>query len=576
MLTGQTEFDRGYEHNILVNAFALGYFGKKDRVFLSSAYGVGYDVVYVGSQTGRDGIHGASMASKPTDDLQQVDSRPTVQIGDPFFEKLLIESCLEAMQANLIEAIQDMGASGLTSSSFEMASKGRVGMQLHLDLVPLRDATLTPEDILLSESQERMLLVCQKQNFQKLQAIFSKWDLEAKKIGQIIKEREIQIYWKDNILTKIDPDILVKQAPEYNRPYHKSTKDTLFKTFFSKVSLSPKTKTDSNMIWKKLSDVQGRSRRFIFQQYDQRVGANTCRDCDYSVGVLKLPESQRDLGIVLGGRPHLMQQDAFKGGIDGVTYPVLQLAIKGFEPLALTNGLNFGNPENPKVMTDFVKTVEGMNLACKALQIPIISGNVSFYNEFQGQNVIPTPAIGLVGLRKAQGRLPDDYVLEEGCAVLLLESPEICGEKGSKKPMADFVQWILDIRQLCLKDGVLSGRVVSRWGIGYTLCRLCSKPIDCSLDNQNHGGLRRQGEDGPQNVKLGIQLIDNLPDLFAESFYQVILVVKPKEQDSILEKFKGQYLGQTGGKVIANRAVCWDVEQIQNAYESSWEVDFGF
>ena len=340
MLTGQTEFHSGYNHNILVNAFALGYFGKNDKVFLSHPKNEGDLVVYVGAKTGRDGIHGASMASKPSD--KDIDNRPTVQIGDPFFEKLLIESCLEAMKANLVEAIQDMGASGLTSSSFEMASKGQVGMKLHLDQVPLRDQGLTPEDILLSESQERMLVICRPENFQKLKSIFNKWDLQVGQIGHIIKERQVYLYWHGKQIAKIDPDILVKDAPEYDRPYSNKNDDKGY-AFFN-ASQSDKAPPMLN----RLSSVQGCSRRWIFQQYDQRVGAKTVRDCSYSVGVVKLPESQKDLGIVLGGRPHVMQQNALIGGMDSVFYPAIELAIKGFDPIAVTNCLNFGNPQKNK------------------------------------------------------------------------------------------------------------------------------------------------------------------------------------------------------------------------------------
>ena len=545
MLTGQTEFDSSYNHNILVNAFALGYFGKNDRVFLSSAQGEGYAVVYVGSQTGRDGIHGASMASQPTDDLENVDSRPTVQVGDPFFEKLLIESCLEAMQANLVEAIQDMGASGLTSSSFEMASKGGVGLVMHLDRVPLRDTTLTPEDILLSESQERMLLICRPENIQKLQAIFSKWDLEACPIGQIIQERQICLYWHNKLIAQIDPDILVKQAPEYDRPYQKRSSQKSTKRCFLK-----EAKSDINSVSDLFSDIRKLSKRFIFQQYDQRVGVNTQRDCGHSVGVLKLPESQRNLGIVLGGRPHIMEQDAFEGGMDAILYPAIQLAIKGFKPLAVTDCLNFGNPENPEVMTQFVDAVEGMDQACRLLQTPIISGNVSFYNEFQSQSITPTPAIGMVGLRDSSLVLPEDHIVEEKCAVLLLDSADFVdgGHRGEME-LADLARWIEDLRYLCLSGRVLSSCSVGRWGLGYALCRLCRE--------------------------LGVKLLrDDLP-LFQEKWYQVVLIVSLEDRDMILEKFKSEWIGETGGEHIHSQAICWDVKEMRALYERDWESSFG-
>ena len=545
MLTGQTEFHSGYNHNILVNAFALGYFGKNDKVFLSHPKNERDLVVYVGAKTGRDGIHGASMASKPSD--KDADNRPTVQIGDPFFEKLLIESCLEAMKANLIEAIQDMGASGLTSSSFEMASKGQVGMKLHLDQVPLRDHSLTPEDILLSESQERMLVICRPENFQKLQTIFNKWDLQAVQIGHIIKERQVYLYWHEKQIAKIDPDILVKDAPEYNRSYNKRESGKGY------ASLN-KPKTNSISIWDQLLSLWGHSRRWIFQQYDQRVGAKTVRDCSYSVGVLKLPESQRELGIVLGGRPHIMQQDALIGGRDAIFYPAIELAIKGFEPIAVTNCLNFGNPQKVDIMTQFVDTVHGMSKACQALQTPIISGNVSFYNESQDQNITPTPAIGMVGLRNSSSNIPEDIIQKEGQAVLLLEIDMPYFEQNDRD-FAQIVQWINDLKDLCSTDKIFASKIVNR-SLSYTLARLCC-----------------------QSSCVGVKLLDDIPLSSSEKSYQVILVIDPLHVGSILEKFtkpglKSIFLGETGGDMIKNDNICWSLDQIHQSYEK--EKSFGF
>lgn len=538
MLTGQTEFDSGYNHNIVVNALALGYFGKQDKVFLSQAKNEGDLVVYVGAKTGRDGIHGASMASKPSD--KNINNRPSVQIGDPFFEKLLIESCLEAMKNNLIEAIQDMGASGLTSSSFEMASKGQVGMKLYLDQVPLRDSTLTPEDILLSESQERMLVICKPNNLQKLKNIFTKWDLEAQQIGHTIKERQVYLYWHNQQITKIDPDTLVKNAPEYNRPYNKRAKS-------KKYDFLKSPQKNEKSIWDRLSCMQGRSKRWIFQQYDQRVGAKTQRDCDHSIGVLKLPESQRDLGVVLGGRPHLMQKNAFIGGQDSVLYPAIELAIKGFKPIAVTNCLNFGNPQKTDIMTQFVDTIDGMNEACRALKTPIVSGNVSFYNESQNKNIIPTPAIGMIGLRDSLLTIPGDKIKEEKHAVLLLEMPN-----NNIKALS---QWIFDLQDLCSSDMIIASRIVGKGGIGYTLCRLCCGP-SCA----------------------GIKLLNDIPDLFSEKLYQVILVVDALHVDYITKSFTSRelmstFLGQTEGNMIKNDKICWNLDQIYKTYESQWDID---
>ena len=548
MLTGQTEFNSGYNNNIVMNALALGYFGQDDQVFLSHTKNTNNLVIYVGAKTGRDGIHGASMASQPSDD--NIDNKPTVQIGDPFFEKLLIESCLEAMKAGLVEAIQDMGASGLTSSSFEMAAKSQIGMKLFLDQVPLREQTLTPEDILLSESQERMLILCQPENLKKLQKIFTRWDLEAQQIGYTTDDYSISLYWHGKEIIKINPDLLVQDVPEYDRPYHQ--RNHLKCTF-------PEPSSKAQDIFKILSNIQGCSRHWIFQQYDKLVGANTHKDCSWSLGVLKLPESQRNLAIVLGGRPHIMQYNAFVGGHDAILYPAIKLAIKGFEPLAVTNCLNFGNPENKKIMTQFVDTIEGMNAACKSLNTPIVSGNVSFYNEFKNQNILPTPAIGMIGLRENSTAIPKDYIVQEGLDVLLLEFLYNAFVQDHVNQM--LVQWILELQKLCSTHQVKASRIVSRWGIGYTLCKMC-----CHLNPI-------------EKACFGIELLEDIPDLFSEKFYQVIIIIAQEHKKNILKKFNRSYcrvqkIGQTGGDAIRKRhGICWKLNKIQKAYFLSLKTD---
>ncbi|RME14675.1 MAG: phosphoribosylformylglycinamidine synthase subunit PurL, partial [Bdellovibrio sp.] len=409
-VTGQTEFHSSYDKNILVNAFALGYFGKNQPVFTSQARGVGNYVVYVGAKTGRDGVHGASMASESFDDKSE-EKKPTIQKGDPFYEKLLIEACLEVMSQNWVEAIQDMGAAGLTSSSFEMASKGRVGLSLHLDKVPLRDPHMTPEDILLSESQERMLLICQPQNFKALSEVFFKWDLDAVIIGEVQENETVDLYWRGELLTSLSPKWVVDEAPLYERPYKKPPQK---RAPFSKLEVEDELKTLFSM----LKSAQGSGRQWVYRQFDQRVGGRTVFAGGEPVAVLCLPESKRYLGIVLGCRPYLMRWDVEVGAKDAIFYPALCLAVKGMRPLAVTDCLNFGNPEKEEIMGELVTSIEAMSEACQFLSTPVISGNVSLYNETLGKNITPTPAVGMVGLGE---KMPPPSVFQsEGEQVFLV------------------------------------------------------------------------------------------------------------------------------------------------------------
>ncbi len=387
-VTGQTNFHSSYNNNILVNAMAVGLFRPGEKIALSKAQGPGNLVVYVGAKTGKDGVHGASMASESFDSDSEK-KKPNVQIGDPYFEKLLIESCLEVIQKDLVVAIQDMGAAGLTSSSFEMASKGQVGMEMHLDKVPLRDLSITAEEILLSESQERMLMVVEPQKFAAIQDVFAHWGLDAAVVGHILQERVVRLMWQGEVLCEIDPDLLVEHPPRYERPYNPWTwRNRKSAKLEPGKAAEPRWGTPDQM-----------SRRFITRQYDQRVGLKTVQDCDHPVALMKLPDSGRGLGIAMGCRPEIMKLDAKVGAYDSIAYPALQMACQGIQTLAITDCLNFGNPEKPEIMSEFVASIEAISEMAKALDAPVISGNVSFYNETLGQNITSTPATGLVGLR---------------------------------------------------------------------------------------------------------------------------------------------------------------------------------
>ena len=399
--TGQTEFSTAYNGNILVNAMALGYLDSQSQVMSSKAKGVGNYVVYVGSSTGRDGILGADMASQSFES-DQSSAKPTVQIGDPFMGKQLMEACLLAMKKQWVLACQDMGAAGLTCSSFEMSDKAGLGLSLHLDKVPLRDSQMKPEEILLSESQERMLFICKPLHFKELESLFRSYQLEVAVLGEVLPKKEIQLYWKGKEILKADPKLFTSHSPVEDRPciFPEPAKRVL-----PQVAEASSHEIRDELL-SVLSSPQGRSRQFIYSQYDQRVGANTIKDSSYPISVMRLPESGRQLAVAMGCRPYLLQLDVEQGAKDAVFFPALQLALRGFDLLAVTDCLNFGNPEKPEIMGEFVLSVEKIAEVCQVLDTPIVSGNVSFYNESGGKNITPTPSIAMIGLKEKRRHKP--------------------------------------------------------------------------------------------------------------------------------------------------------------------------
>ncbi len=453
-VTGATYAMPEYNQNILVNAFALGLFENNRKVTVSSAQGIGNLVVYVGAKTGSDGVHGASMASEAfTEDMES--KRPTVQIGDPFYEKLLIEACLEILDQDLVVAMQDMGAAGLTSSSFEMASKGKVGLRLQLDQVPLRDSRLGPEEILLSESQERMLLVCEPSKLEAIQKVFAHWGLESTPIGQVVAGREIELLWKNEILTKIDPDLLVENAPMYQRPYSKL-----------------KIKNEIQYPGKKpTSD----SKKWIYRQYDQRVGLRTMQEAGHPVALVRL-ESGRALSIALGCRPWLMKQDPVVGAYDTIFEPSIKMVCSGAWPVAITDCLNFGNPENPEIMSEFVASVEAIAHSARLWDAPVISGNVSFYNETEGQSIPSTPATGVVGLKQKNSFPVHDYFVKENLKVVTISLDEPQNFDPEK-----IVKSAKTLFELIEKGRVSSARLITEKGLQHTLDMMSIQNFKCNI-----------------------------------------------------------------------------------------------
>lgn len=401
-VTGATFSEPEYNHNILVNAFALGLFENGEKPISAKAEGLGNLICYVGAKTGADGVHGASMASESFDDDIET-KRPTIQIGDAFYEKLLIEACLEALKNKWVVAMQDMGAAGLTSSTFEMAAKGNVGFDLDLSLIPLRTQGLGPEEILLSESQERMLLICTPENETNLKKLFTRWGLEFQVIGKIQKERKVKLSWRGELICDIDPQLIVDKAPLYNRAFEK---------------LQMKNLPDLTQV---MLRAPGRKHfpEWIYRQFDQRVGLRTEQGAGHSVAQLRL-KSNRSLGIALGCRPWLMKHDPVLGAFDAVFEPCLKLITLGYVPQGMTDCLNFGNPEKHEIMSQFVAAVDAIALSAQLWKAPVISGNVSFYNETENKNIPPTPAVGVVGLREASTPSLRENFSQSGHAVGLI------------------------------------------------------------------------------------------------------------------------------------------------------------
>ncbi|MCM8557580.1 phosphoribosylformylglycinamidine synthase subunit PurL [Sphingomicrobium sediminis] len=396
---GETNFDKAYDGNILVNAMTVG-LAKADKIFYSAATGIGNPIVYVGSKTGRDGIHGATMASADFDEGIE-EKRPTVQVGDPFTEKLLIEACLELMATDAIVAIQDMGAAGLTSSSVEMATNGETGLRLDMDKVPQREEGMTPYEMMLSESQERMLMVLKPGKEAMAEAIFRKWELDFAVIGEVTDTGRMVLEWQGDVVCDIPLAPLADKAPEYDRP-HLSQDE--YKKWANVASLDdlPDSKDVCGDLLKMMGSPHLASRRWIWEQYDYQVMADTVQGPGGDAAVVRVHGSDKALAITTDCTPRYCYADPVEGGKQAIAEAYRNLSAVGAKPLAVTNCLNFGNPERPEIMAQFVGCLEGMGEACRALDFPIISGNVSLYNESKatggGSAILPTPAIGGVGV----------------------------------------------------------------------------------------------------------------------------------------------------------------------------------
>ncbi|HBF98922.1 MAG TPA: phosphoribosylformylglycinamidine synthase subunit PurL, partial [Alphaproteobacteria bacterium] len=388
---GEVNFDAGYNGNILVNAMCVGV-ADADKVFYSAASGIGNPVVYVGSKTGRDGIHGASMASAEFDDKSE-EKRPTVQVGDPFTEKLLLEACLELMAGDAVIAIQDMGAAGLTCSAVEMASKGGLGLLLDLDKVPCRETGMSAYEMMLSESQERMLMVLHPDRTEAAREIFDRWELDFAIIGETTDTRRFVIQHGGAIVADLPVDVLAEDAPVYQRPW---TPTPAAPAIGSDAVAAPDDLAAT--IVKLVGGPHLCSRRWVWEQYDHMVMGDTVQRPGGDAAVVRVHGTRKGLAATTDVTPRYCLADPKEGGKQAIAEAYRNLSAVGAKPLATTDCLNFGNPEKPETMGQFVGCIEGIGEACRALDMPIVSGNVSLYNETNGVAIPPTPAIGAIGL----------------------------------------------------------------------------------------------------------------------------------------------------------------------------------
>ncbi len=411
-VAGETKFSDTYNENILVNAMAVGH-AKKSKIFYSKAKGVNKAVVYVGSKTGRDGIHGASMASAEFDENSE-DKKPTVQVGDPFTEKLLLEACLELMRDDSIIAIQDMGAAGLTSSSVEMASKGSLGIELELDKVPCREENMTPYEMMLSESQERMLIILEDGKESYAQKIFEKWDLDFVVIGKTTNTKNLTLKFEGNVVGEIPIEALSSNAPIYDRKWIKK------KLPNRKVNIKSLKKIKfQDALFKILSSPNHSNKSWITNQYDQMVMGDTIQRSGSDAAIIRIHNKDKAIAVSVDSSANYCKSHPLSGGKQIVCENWRNLISVGAKPLAITNCLNFGNPENEEIMGEFAECLEGLKEACEFLDYPVVSGNVSFYNGTNKKNIFPTPVIGGVGLIKKISK-PINHVLKSNNSYILL------------------------------------------------------------------------------------------------------------------------------------------------------------
>ena len=563
-IAGQTSFDSSYNGNILVNAMTLGLV-KKNKIFYSKAAGLNKPVIYVGSKTGRDGIHGASMASASFDEKIE-EKKPTVQVGDPFTEKLLLEACLELMAGDSIIAIQDMGAAGLTSSSIEMASKGNLGISINLNKVPCRETRMTPYEIMLSESQERMLIVLENGKEDLAKKIFDKWNLDFAVIGKTTDTKNIELFFDNQQVANIPVNTLVENSPMYDRQWKKAKlpkKNRFSKEIFSKLKIK-------DILKKVLSNPNVCSKEWIWQQYDHTVMGDTIQKPGGDSGVVRVHGTEKAVAASVDSSAVYCWAHPLTGGKQVVCESWRNLISVGATPIAITNCLNFGSPENEENMGEFVECVQGIGEASEYLNFPVVSGNVSFYNQTKEVGIKPTPSIGGVGLIKDYKKMVSMDLKEINNLVLVIGKTEghidqslfartILDEKNGPPPEINLFNEKNNgesLLQLIEKNFIKSAHDISLGGIITALSKMCIK--------------------GNKGVKLNKPkfLISEIEYFFSEDQGRYIIEVDSKnlkEVTKILDKNSVHYdkLGVIVEKnIIINEKTKVTIDELKTYYNN--------
>ena len=524
---GEVEFDECYDGNILVNAMNIG-LAKKNKVFLSIASGVGNPVIYVGSKTGRDGIHGASMASQEFDDNSEA-KKPTVQVGDPFAEKLLLEACLELMKTDTIISIQDMGAAGLTSSSVEMASKGKLGIEIDLNKVPCREMEMQPFELMLSESQERMLIVLKEGKEKEAEKIFKKWDLDFSVIGKMTNSKNLVLHFNKEIVCDIPITSLADEAPKYNREWistplpeeiniDKKLNDLDIKDCLVKLLTHP---NQSNKSW-------------VWEQYDHMVMGDTIQKPGGDAAVVRVHGTNKAIAATVDCTPRYCFAHPHTGGMQAVCETYRNLSAVGAEPRAITNCLNFGNPEKKEIMGQLVEVIKGMSEACLALDYPVISGNVSLYNETNGVGIKPTPTIGGVGLIQDSNKSTTISIKATGNLLLII------GETKGHIHQSALCYDILHIK----KGPPPTINLAEEKKNSFFIRDLINKKIALSVHDISDGGIALTIAEMCMSGKIGAKITTNLIDaerikfLFGEDQARYVIEVKSADYDNIVKLAK--------------------------------------
>jgi phosphoribosylformylglycinamidine synthase subunit PurL len=540
---GSTHFHSRYDGNILVNAMAVG-IAKKDEIFYAKATGVGNPIVYLGSKTGRDGIHGATMASASFE-ADAEEKRPTVQVGDPFSEKLLLEACLELMQTGAVVAIQDMGAAGLTSSAVEMGAKGNLGIELDLDAVPCREPGMSAYEMMLSESQERMLMVLTPEKEAEAEDIFRKWGLDFAIIGKTTDNLRFVVKHGGAIKADLPIKELGDEAPLYDRPFVATPKRA---AVFAEAVDPPLANADA--LLKLIGSANAASKRWIFEQYDHLILGNTVQAPGGDAAVIRLGDGPKGLALTTDVNEFYCEADPHEGGKQAVAEAWRNLCVVGARPLALTDNLNFGNPEKPEIMGQLVGAIEGIAEACKALDFPVVSGNVSLYNESPGGSILPTPSVGGVGLLDDVAQTQTIAFKRPGDMILLIGETlghlgqsaylrDICGREDGAPPPVDLAVEKKNgefVRTLVRDGKVTAAHDLSEGGLALALAEMAMAG--------GHGA----------NIKAAASLAAH-GYLFGEDQGRYLLTAAPAEAEAIMTAARGAgivctFIGTTGGHAL--------------------------